>query len=137
MGYIAMDSSDDQSIIRKAGKLTFLLTGGQGKRKTAQRPSGRPQEPLRPGPTDGPDEGPPPVRGNGEPGCDHNQGEQAPSPRHRLRDRLPYWRATMHQLGSVCARTLSVITGGFRMDWDPALSEASPVFLRNHPSAFA
>ena len=23
------------------------------------------------------------------------------------------------------------------MDWDPALGEASPVFLRNHPSAFA
>jgi hypothetical protein len=32
-----------------------------------------------------------------------------------------------------CALTLSVITGGFRMDWDPA----APTFLRNHPSSLA
>ena len=42
----------------------------------------------------------------------------------------------MHQMGLVCALTLSVISGGFRMDWDPALGEAIPIFLRNHPSAF-
>ena len=43
----------------------------------------------------------------------------------------------MHQIGIVCALTLSVIAGGFRMDWDPALGEASPIFLKNHPSALA
>ena len=38
-----------------------------------------------------------------------------------------------------CALTLSVITGGFRLDreWDPAMGPAPPTFLRNHPSAFA
>ena len=43
----------------------------------------------------------------------------------------------MHQIGIVCALTLSVIAGGFRMDWDPALGEASPIFLKNHLSALA
>jgi hypothetical protein len=43
----------------------------------------------------------------------------------------------MHQIGIVCALILSVIVGGFRMAWDPALGEASPIFLKNHPSALA
>jgi hypothetical protein len=43
----------------------------------------------------------------------------------------------MHQIGIVCALTLSIIAGGFRMDWDPALGEASPIFLKNHSSALA
>ena len=43
----------------------------------------------------------------------------------------------MHQISFVCALTLSVIAGGYRLDWDPTLGPASPVFLRNHPSAFA
>ena len=43
----------------------------------------------------------------------------------------------MHQMGLVCALTLSVISGGFRMDWDPARGPATPAFLRNHPSALA
>jgi hypothetical protein len=67
----------------------------------------------------------------------HLEGEQAPSPRHRLRDRRAYWGATMRQMGLVCALTLTVITGGFRMDWDPDLGPAPPAFLRNHPSTLA
>ena len=43
----------------------------------------------------------------------------------------------MHQIGFVCALTLSVLAGGYRLDWDPALGQAPPIFLRNHPSAFA
>ena len=43
----------------------------------------------------------------------------------------------MHAMGMVCALTLSVITGGFRMDWDPDMGPAAPTFLRNHPSAIA
>ena len=43
----------------------------------------------------------------------------------------------MRQMGLVCALTLSVITGGFRMDWDPEMGPAAPTFLRNHPSALA
>ncbi len=42
----------------------------------------------------------------------------------------------MHQMGLVCALTLSVITGGFRgMDWDPDRRPAPPAFLGNHPSS--
>ena len=43
----------------------------------------------------------------------------------------------MRQMGLVCALTLSVITGGFRMDWDPERDPSTPTFLRNHPSALA
>jgi hypothetical protein len=43
----------------------------------------------------------------------------------------------MHQMGLVCALTLLVITGGFRMDWDPERGPAPPAFLCNHPSALA
>ena len=43
----------------------------------------------------------------------------------------------MHQMGLICALTLSVISGGFRMDWDPDTGPAPPAFLRNHPSALA
>jgi hypothetical protein len=32
----------------------------------------------------------------------------------------------MHQMGLVCALTLSVIASGFRMDWDPELGPARP-----------
>ncbi len=72
-------------------------------------------------------------------GCKHAEGDQAspPSPRHGLRDRLAYWGGTMRQIGLVCALALSVITGGFRMDWDPDRGPALPAFLRKHPSALA
>ena len=38
------------------------------------------------------------------------------SPIGRLRARRSYWLATMHQIGLVCALTLSVIDTGFRLD---------------------
>ncbi len=41
----------------------------------------------------------------------------------------------MRQIGLICALALSVITGGFHMDWDPDRGPALPAFLRNHPSA--
>ena len=63
--------------------------------------------------------------------------EPPPSPRHRLRERRGYWHSTMRQIGFVCALTLSVVTGGFRMDWDPALGPAQPILIHNHPSARA
>ena len=45
----------------------------------------------------------------------------------------------MGVLGIVCALTLSVIGGGFRLanEWDPEMGPAPATFLRNHPSAFA
>ena len=43
----------------------------------------------------------------------------------------------MHRMGLICALTLSVISGGFRMDWDPAKGPAAPIHLHNHPSALA
>ena len=45
----------------------------------------------------------------------------------------------MGVLGIVCALTLSVIGGGFRLEneWDPEMGPAPATFLRNHPSAYA
>ena len=53
---------------------------------------------------------------NGDVASEHREGEHTPSPRHLLRNRQAYWGATMRQMGLVCVLTLSVITGGFRMD---------------------
>ncbi len=78
-----------------------------------------------------------PLNHNGDVAGEHAEGEQAFSPRHRLRDWRAYWGATMRQMGLVCALTLSVISGGFRMDWDPDKGPAPSAFLRNHPSALA
>ena len=88
-------------------------------------------------PEDGAAEEDPPLNHHGDVVGEHAEGEQAPSPRHRLRDRRAYWGSTMHQMGLICALTLSVITGGFRMDCDPEMGPAPPAFLRNHPSALA
>jgi hypothetical protein len=101
----------------------------------APRPTGR----APPDPSDGAEEEEQHVNPRGDVVGEHAEGEQAPSPRHRLRDRRTYWGATMRQMGLVCALTLSVITGGFRtgMDWDPDMGPAPPAFLRNHPSALA
>jgi hypothetical protein len=104
-------------------------TSGGGRSATRTR--------AQPGPATGPVEAQPLLKANGEPGGDHEEGEQTPSPRHRHQKHFLYWRAMMHQIGIVCALTLSVIAGGFRMDWDPALGEASSIFLKNHPSALA
>ena len=47
----------------------------------------------------------------------------------------------MHMMGLICALTLSVLSGGFRVDWDPVKGPAPPAFLRkknrNYPSALA
>ena len=91
----------------------------------------------RPAPRFGPAEEDPILNQRGDIAGEHAEGEHAPSPRHRLRERRAYWASTMHSMGLVCALTgtLSVITGGFSMDWDPVLGPAPPAFLRNHPSA--
>jgi hypothetical protein len=88
-------------------------------------------------PRQGEEEAEQPLDHRGDVAGEHAEGEQAPSPRHRLRDRRAYWGATMRQMGLVCSLVLSVISGGFRMDWDPDMGPAPPAFLRNHPSAFA
>jgi hypothetical protein len=66
-----------------------------------------------------------------------SKAQQAPSPRHCLRDRRAYWGATMRQMGLVCAFVLPVISGGFHMDLDPDSGPAPPTFLSNHLSALA
>jgi hypothetical protein len=53
----------------------------------------------------------------------------------RLRAHRAYWLATMHQIGLVCALSLSVIASGYRLEWDPATGPPRPCWLRNHPSA--
>jgi hypothetical protein len=63
------------------------------------------------------------------------EGKHAPSHRHSLHERRAYWATTMHTMGMICTLTLSVMSGGFRMDWDPPMGPASPNFLRNRPSA--
>ena len=42
--------------------------------------------------------------------------------RGRLRSRRPYWIVTimMHQIGIVCALTLSILTDGYHLEWDTA-----------------
>ena len=42
----------------------------------------------------------------------------------------------MHQIGFVCALTLSVIDIGYRLTWDPATGPPPRRWLCNHPSAF-
>jgi hypothetical protein len=41
----------------------------------------------------------------------------------------------MHTMGMICALTLSVLSGGFCMDWDTALGPVPLTFLNNHPFA--
>lgn len=67
-----------------------------------------------------------------------SEGESCPSsPVGRLRARRPYWLATMHQIGMVCATTLSVISTGYRLKWDKVTGAPPRCLLRNHPSAQA
>ena len=65
------------------------------------------------------------------------QGEQPESPLHRLRTHRPYWVRTMHQIGMVCAMTLSILEAGYRLEWDPKTGHAPAACLRTHPSAYA
>ena len=53
----------------------------------------------------------------------------------RLRARSSYWLATLHQIGLICALTLSVIDSGYRLESDPAKGPPARCWLRNHPSA--
>jgi hypothetical protein len=41
--------------------------------------------------------------------------------RNRLCSRRPYWVATVHKMGIVCALTLSILAGGYRLEWDEAM----------------
>ena len=54
---------------------------------------------------------------------------------HRLRAHRSFWLSTMHHLGVVCALTISIITEGYRLEWDPDKGTAPPAHLGNHPSA--
>ncbi len=90
--------------------------------------------PDQPPPADRPDEEPPALNGRGDVSGEHAEGEHAPSPRYRLRERLAYWASAMHTICMIGALTLSILLGGFCMDWDPAMGPAPPTFLRNHPS---
>ena len=60
-----------------------------------------------------------------------------PSPMHRLRACRPYWLATMHQIGVICALTLSIISDGYRLEWTPDRGAPRPVRLPNRPTASA
>jgi hypothetical protein len=94
------------------------------------------------GPATGPVEAPPPLRANGEPGGDHEEGEQPPSPLHCLLERLLYWHTTMHQICIVChsarSHSPSLLEDSVWIGtpW-PALGKVSPNLLKNHPSALA
>ena len=57
--------------------------------------------------------------------------------RERLRTRRPYWVATMVQIGCMCSLTLSILTGGYRLEWDAALGPPERTQLRNARSAYA
>jgi len=86
------------------------------------------------GPADGADDN---NRHELEEGAGLLSGETPDSPLNRLRNRRSYWQATMRQMGTLCALTLSIVTSGYQMEWDPLKGPASPVHLRNHNSAFA
>jgi len=43
----------------------------------------------------------------------------------------------MHQINKVCAVTLSVISTGYRLEWDPATGPPTRCRMRNHPSALS
>ena len=58
-----------------------------------------------------------------------------PSPLGRLRAHRPYWLATMHQIGVVCALTLSVLDAGHRLEWDPACGPPARYWLRKLPES--
>lgn len=66
------------------------------------------------------------------------QGESPPeTPVGRLRANRAYWYATMHQIGSICPFTLSVIDHGYQPAWDSTKGPPTPCWLPNHPSARA
>jgi hypothetical protein len=77
--------------------------------------------------TDGPDEGTAGTRLRAEAREEDLAGNPAGHPaapdellRTRLSSRRPYWLATMRQIGTICALTLSILSAGYRLEWDPA-----------------
>jgi hypothetical protein len=56
--------------------------------------------------------------------------------RDRLRSRRPYWVATMHKMGSMCALTPSILAGGYRLGWDGTMVPPAPGLFPNAKSAF-
>jgi hypothetical protein len=56
--------------------------------------------------------------------------------RDRLRSRSPYWVATMHKVGIVCALTLSIFASGYRLEWEEAMGPPAPGLSPNAKSAF-
>ena len=54
--------------------------------------------------------------------------------RNRLRARRPYWVATMHKIGVICALTLSIISDGYRLEWDPVMGPPPPGSFPNSKS---
>ncbi len=66
------------------------------------------------------------------------EGESPPeSSVGRLRAHRTYRIATMHQIGMVCAFTLSVIDNGYQLAWSQDSGPPMPSKLRNQPSALA
>ena len=56
--------------------------------------------------------------------------------RTRLSSRRAYWLATMRQMGTICALTLSILSAGYRLEWDPAKGPPPAVHLPNAKTAF-
>ncbi len=56
--------------------------------------------------------------------------------RTRLSSRRAYWLATMRQMGTICALTLSILSAGYRLEWDPATGPPPAVHLSNAKTAF-
>ena len=56
--------------------------------------------------------------------------------RTRLSSRRAYWLATMRQMGTICALTLSILTAGYRLEWDPTTGPPPAVHLANAKSAY-
>ena len=67
-----------------------------------------------------------------------SQTPQGPAPeplRERLRSRRAYWHASMRAMGVVCALTLSILSDGCRLEWDPITGLLPRVHKRNAQSA--
>ena len=90
---------------------------------------------MRPGSAAPPDPADADEFGDEDRGEAHEGAPAATSPVGRLRAHRSYWLATMHQIGLICALTLSVIDSGYRLEWDPVKGPPARRWLRNYPSA--
>ena len=75
------------------------------------------------------------------PRAELREGDMSGAPpellRDRLRSRRPYWIATKHQIGVVCALTLSILKDWYRLGWDKATGAPAPGSFPNAKSAFS